>query len=156
MTKKIENLKTILVIEDEPSLLKVIVAKLSKSGFRVVSARSVEQAFNPAVLNKKDRVLTIGNIEKILLHLENLEKIEAIWLDHQLLGKEDGLDFVKKFKANGSKWKKIPVFVVSNAGNPKTIKSYIEFGVSKYYVKSDYRLDKIIEDIKGSLNKDLK
>jgi len=30
---------------------------------------------------------------------------------------------------------------------PTTIKSYIKSGVSKYYVKSDHRLDEIIADI---------
>jgi CheY-like chemotaxis protein len=151
MNKEIKKIRTVLVIEDEPSLLKVIVAKLSKSGFKVVSARSVDQAFNPSISNKEESILNIESIEKILKHLESLEKIEAIWLDHQLLGKEDGLDFVKKFKLNGSKWRKIPIFVVSNAGNPKTIKAYVDSGVSKYYVKSDYRLEKIIADIKEVL-----
>ena len=31
------------------------------------------------------------------------------------------------------------------------VKSYIHSGVSKYYVKSDHRLDEIIDDIKLSL-----
>ena len=86
-------------------------------------------------------------------YLESLERVDAIWLDHHLLGKEDGLDFVKKFKANGGKWNKIPVFVVSNAASPKTIQAYIKAGVSKYYVKSDHRLDEIINDITIFLNK---
>lgn len=139
--------KTILVIEDERALLEAIHDKLVKSGFNVISARSVEQAFNPTLDKKGLGPITIARIEKALLYLEGLEKIDAIWLDHHLLGKEDGLDFVKKFKANGNKWNKIPVFVVSNAASPKTVKSYINSGVSQYYVKSDHRLDEIIADI---------
>lgn len=94
--------KTILVIEDERPLLNAINAKLEKSGFGVIAARSVEQTFN-AKLGKNDAgVITIRSIEQALIHLEKLEQVDAIWLDHHLLGKEDGLDFVKKFKANGA------------------------------------------------------
>ena len=84
-------------------------------------------------------------------HLEDLEQVDAIWLDHNLLGKENGLDFVKKFKANGGRWNNIPIFVISNTEGSKTIKSYINLGVSKYYVKSNHRLDEIIKDINLSL-----
>lgn len=147
MNKKTSKEKTILVIEDERPLLEAINAKLINSGFNVISARSVEEAFNANI--KKDDIgaITIDSIEQALDYLENLERVDAIWLDHHLLGDENGLDFVKKFKANGGRWNKIPVFVVSNAANPKTIKSYIRSGVSKYYVKSDHRLDEIIKDI---------
>jgi DNA-binding response OmpR family regulator len=143
--------KTILVIEDEQPLLEAINAKLEKSNFNVIGARSVEQAFNPKLDKKGIGPITIASIEQALLYLEKLEHVDAIWLDHHLLGKEDGLDFVKKFKANGKKWNKIPVFVVSNAASPKTVKSYISSGVTKYYVKSDHRLDEIIADIQASL-----
>lgn len=140
--------KTILVIEDDHLLLEVINTKLEKNGFNVITARSVEKAFNPTLDKKGSRVITTQSIRQALDYLEGLEKIEAIWLDHHLLGKEDGLDFVKKFKANGGRWSNIPVFVVSNAASPKTVKSYVDSGVSKYYVKSNHRLDEIVNDIK--------
>lgn len=134
-------------MEDERPLLEAINAKLEQSGFNVITARSVEQAFNAKLEKNGLGVITARSIELALNYLENLERIDAIWLDHHLLGKEDGLAFVKKFKANGGRWSKIPVFVVSNAASPKTIKAYNDFGVGKYYVKSDHRLDEIIGDI---------
>jgi CheY-like chemotaxis protein len=146
-------MKTILVMEDEKTLLAAITDKLMKSGFNVISARSVEQAFNAKIDKKVKKIITVSDIEQALNYLESLEKIDGIWLDHNLVGKEDGLDFVNKFKANGKKWSKIPIFVVSNAANPKTVKSYVDSGVTKYYVKSDHRLDEIINDIKLFLNK---
>lgn len=150
-TKKKVEKKAILVIEDERPLLEVINAKLEKNGFNVIAARSVEQAFN-AKLEKSDLgIITVRTIEQALDYLERLERIDAVWLDHHLVGKEDGLDFVKKFKANGGRWNKIPVFVVSNAANPATVKSYLHSGISKYYVKSDHRLDEIISDIESFL-----
>jgi CheY-like chemotaxis protein len=143
--------KTILVIEDERALLKVVNTRLEKKGFGVITARSVDEVFN-ANLEKNDLgVIAASSIKQALEYLTDLENIDAIWLDHNLIGKEDGLDFVKKLKANSGRWKKIPIFVVSNTENSATIKSYVNLGVSKYYVKSNHRLDEIIDDINSSL-----
>ena len=129
-----ENIvKTILVVEDEKPLLEAIKAKLEINGFAVVTARSVEQAMN---------------------YLNEIDHISVIWLDHYLLGKESGLDFVAKLK-NHDIWKLIPVFVVSNTATPEKVSSYISFGVDKYYTKADYRLDQIIADIKDALAKSI-
>ena len=78
--------------------------------------------------------------------------MDAIWLDHNLLGKEDGLDFVTKFKANGGKWSKVPIFVVSNTSSSDLIKTYAKLGVNHYYVKAEHRLENIIEEINSTLN----
>ena len=121
--------KTILVLEDEKPLLEAIRMKLEKNGFDVVTARSVEQAMS---------------------YLTDVSKIEVIWLDHYLLGKEDGLDFVARIK-NSEQWKHIPIFVVSNTASQEKVTSYINFGINKFYTKADYRLDQIIDDIKASL-----
>ena len=153
MTKKNLKERTILVIEDERPLLEAINAKLEKNGFTVIAARSVEQAFNAKLGKNGLQVVTIRSIEQALKYLESLERVDAIWLDHHLVGKEDGLDFVKKFKANGGRWNKIPVFIVSNAASPTTVRSYIRSGVSKYYVKSDHRLDEIVTDIESFLDR---
>ena len=151
MKTKIKKLKKVLVIEDERPLLEAIKIKLEKNGFGVIAARSVEQAFNAKAKVEKNGfgVITIQSIEQALDYLEDLEQVDAIWLDHELLGKEDGLDFVTKFKANGGRWNKVPIFVVSNMTNPSKLESYVKLGVTKYYVKVDHRLDEIIKDIKS-------
>ncbi len=122
--------KIILVVEDERSLAEAIRIKLENSGFAVTVARTAEQALN---------------------YLEDLERIDAIWLDHYLLGKENGLDIVFALKGNDCKWKQIPIFVVSNTATVDKVQSYMQLGVNKYYVKSNYRLDAIIEDLKKAL-----
>lgn len=126
MTSETTSEKTILVIEDERPLLEAIKVKLEKSGFMVTTARSVEQAMG---------------------YLEDLKQVDVIWLDHYLLGKEDGLDFVTKLKTSNAKWSNIPVFVVSNTASADKVQSYISFGVNKYYVKAEHRLDEIIKEI---------
>ena len=152
---KIEK-KTILVIEDERPLLEVVNTKLKKNGFDVIEARSVDQVFNANLEQKGLGIISAQSIKQALDYLEDLENIDAIWLDHNLIGKENGLDLVKKFRANGGRWKKIPIFVVSNSDGNQTISSYLKLGVSKYYVKSNYKLDEIIKDIKMSLDKKTK
>lgn len=145
--------KTILVIEDERPLLEVVNTRLEKSGFGVMTARSVDEVFNAGLAKKGLGVIAASSIQQALNYLEDLEKIDAIWLDHNLIGKENGIDFVKKLKANGGRWKKIPIFVVSNTEGPETIKTYVNLGVSKYYVKSNHKLDEIIKDINLHLGK---
>lgn len=119
--------KTVLVVEDEQPLLFAIKAKLEHSGFQVVTARSVEQASG---------------------YLEDVPTIDVIWLDHYLLGKESGLDFLVKCKSETSWCKHIPVFVVSNTASRDKVQAYIKLGATKYYVKAEHRLDEIIGEIK--------
>ena len=119
--------KTILVIEDELPLIKIIKTKLEKNEIDVAIFRTVAQAIK---------------------HLEKVETVDAIWLDHYLPGKENGIDFVAQLKAPKSKWSKVPIFVVSNTASNENVKSYKKLGVSKYYVKAVNRLDKIIKEIK--------
>lgn len=123
---ELQNKKTILVVEDEKPLMDAIKKKLEISGFYVVTARDVNQA---------------------LSYLDDLEKVDLVWLDHYLLGKENGLDLVTKMKDEKSKWKDISIFVVSNTASPDKVDSYLHLGVDKYYTKSNYRLDDIIKDI---------
>lgn len=125
---------TLLVLEDEEALKNVICKKLLLNGFKTVSARSVDQAMK---------------------YLQDDIVIDGIWLDHYLLGKENGLDFVAKIKES-EKWKKIPVFVVSNTASPGKVKSYLELGVRQYFTKSNYRLDQIIYEIKDHLERGVK
>ena len=150
--KKIQTKnKTILVIEDERPLLEIVNTKLENDGFGVITARSVDQVFNAMLEKNGLGIIAADNIKQALEYLDNLEKVDAIWLDHNLIGKENGLDFVKKFKANGGHWKNIPIFVISNTENSETIKSYVNLGISKYYVKSNHRLDEIIKDINSHI-----
>lgn len=152
MKKKLIKKKTILVIEDERALLNVVNTRLEKKGFGVITARSVDEVFNANLEKNGLGIIAASTIKQALDYLEDLEQIDAIWLDHNLLGKENGLDFVKKLKANSGRWNKIPIFVVSNTEGSKVIKSYVNLGVSKYYIKSNHRLDEIIKDIDLSLD----
>ncbi|MFA5877166.1 MAG: response regulator [Candidatus Paceibacterota bacterium] len=152
MKRTSKKSRTILVLEDEQSLLGVIKAKLEKEGIRVLTSRSVEKAFSADLKKSKSGGVTLSSVKTALKHVEDLEQVDAIWLDHNLVGEENGLDFVTKFKRNGGHWSKIPIFVVSNTADPDLVKTYIRLGVNKYYVKAENRLDTIVADIHSSLS----
>jgi DNA-binding response OmpR family regulator len=131
MTNESTNQRTILVIEDERPLTKVIVDKLEHAGFDVLTARTVDQG---------------------LEYMEEVVTIDAVWLDHYLFGDKTGLDFVARLKSVDSKWREVPIFVVSNTASKDNLRSYIRLGVNKYSVKADHRLDDMTKDIKDFLN----
>lgn len=128
-TKNNQQHITVLVVEDSKPLSSAIDKKLSLSNFSFLNARSAKEAFEQIKKNKN---------------------IDIIWLDHYLLGEENGLDFVMKLKKD-KKTANIPVFVVSNTATPEKVGSYIELGVAKYYTKADHRLEDIINDMKEFL-----
>lgn len=122
--------KVVLVVEDERPLSEAIKLKLEKNNFDVVTARSVKQAKE---------------------YIEDLSNVDAIWLDHYLLGNENGLDFVVWCKGkNNMRCKEIPIFVVSNTASNDKVTSYLSLGVEKFLVKSNHRLDEIVADVKTS------
>jgi DNA-binding response OmpR family regulator len=126
-----EKEKIILVVEDEEPLLEAIRIKMEKNNFKVVTARTAEQAKNYVI---------------------DLTRIDAVWLDHYLLGKEDGLSFVAWCKdEENSKYNNIPIFVVSNTATPDKVATYLQLGVKEYFIKSNYRLDEIIATINKCL-----
>lgn len=116
----------ILVIEDDVPIQKAIQTKLVQRGFDVICVRGVDEAIKA---------------------LKARPKKEAIWLDHYLFGKKDGLDFVTKIKSEKSQWKNIPIFVVSNSASDQKVRSYMNLGIDKFFVKSEHPLSEIIDDL---------
>jgi CheY-like chemotaxis protein len=151
MATKTKQRGTVLVIEDERPLLAIIQIKLEKKGMKVITSRSVERAFSIEIEKNAGKYISMSSVESALKHLEDLEKVGAIWLDHNLLGSDNGIDFVTKLKANGGHWKNIPIFVVSNTSDPALVKQYAKLKVPNYYVKAEHTLESIVGDIQKAL-----
>jgi DNA-binding response OmpR family regulator len=127
----VNSKKVILVVEDEKPLLEAIKSKLLISNFEVITARTVEQAKQ---------------------YLLDVKRVDAIWLDHYLLGKENGLDFIAWCKeVNIIDLNNVPIYVVSNTVSADKLGTYMSLGAKKYFVKSNHRLDEIIHEISESL-----
>jgi len=123
-----QDKKTVLVLEDERSLADIIATKLKEEGFSVFAFPTIE-----------------GGMEILEKH-----KVDFIWLDHYLAGGERGITFVQELK-NHEEWGVIPIFVVSNTVNVDDVNNYLDLGVTKYFIKSDNKIDDIVKDLKGVL-----
>ena len=121
-----EGKKVILVVEDETLLLQAIVKKLELVGMGTVSCVSGKQA---------------------LEYLGSLPKLpDGIWLDYYLKDM-DGLEFMEELKKNPA-WANIPVVVVTNSASPDKAHRMLALGAKGYMVKSDYKLEKVVETIR--------
>ncbi len=134
MDKKVWEGKKVLVVEDDKPLQDAIVMKLTKEGINTTTAINFDQAIE--ALNKEG-------------------VFDAIWLDHYLLGDKDGYEVVKETQKE-IRWKNIPIFLVSNTINPEKVQPYFDAGIVRFYVKSDYKLEEILNDIKSIWEEDLK
>jgi len=121
---------TILVLEDDQSLKKAICDAMAKRGFDTISAATVSDGIK---------------------QLETSDAVDVVWLDHYLLGTENGINFVTKAK-NHPKFKNLPIFVVSNTASAPNIHAYLALGLSNFYIKSDHDITQIINDIELTLN----
>jgi CheY-like chemotaxis protein len=124
-----EKKKTILVLEDERTLARAVRDALTGRGFDVT---------------------LVNNVHDGLEHIKNIGRVDAIWLDHYLLGSGSGVDFVIQIKSK-KEWQTIPIFVVSNTASTTNIRSYIQLGVHNYYTKADYDINQIITDVEYAL-----
>ncbi len=125
-----EDKRTVLVVEDEVTLAKAVGDALTAHNFNVVHASSVDEAI--------DRLTTTKHID-------------AVWLDHYLMGTGNGLDFVVHLKSK-AEWCNVPIFIVSNTASQHNVHSYIRLGVTNYYTKADYDIGQIISDLKYTLD----
>jgi len=124
----IEN-KKILLVEDDPDQILIYQSKFELEGFFMMVADNYKDAMKFALDDNPDL---------ILLDL--------------LLRDENGLDILTELKKN-SKTKKIPVIVFTNFNTEKTKDKSLKLGAVEYIVKSQITPSKIVEKVKGILNK---
>ena len=114
---------TVLIIEDEQFLCSLMLKKLESSGF---TARGV-----------------FGG-EEGLKAVEEL-KPEAILLDLLLPG-IDGFEVIRRLKKD-ERFKKVPILVISNLGEPSDISKARELGALDYLIKTNYSPDEIVSKV---------
>ncbi len=120
-------MRKILVVEDDIFLRKVISRKLFKSGYLPVEAADGEKGFEDLKKEKPDLVL----------------------LD-LVLPEMTGFEFLAKIKKDAS-FSKIPVIILSNLGDKKSIDRGKEMGAVDYLIKAHFTPGEIIDKIKTIL-----
>ncbi len=115
--------KKILIVEDDPAIIKPIVFLLGKKGIAALTAANAEDGLLIAYQDAPDLIL----------------------LDI-LMPKIDGFTMLEKLKSD-EKTKNIPVFIISNLGSDEKIKRGMELGAKKYFVKTNWSLADIVKAI---------
>lgn len=120
--------KQILIVEDEPALLKALEDKFTKEGFAVFIAKDGEKGLEIALQERPDM---------ILLDL--------------ILPKMDGMTMLSKLHEDA--WGKMAkVIVLTNLGDADSVKDCLSQGAFDYLVKTDWSLEDIAEKVKQRLH----
>jgi DNA-binding response OmpR family regulator len=119
----------ILFIEDESALQRAASQVLSEEGFQVFSALDGETGLEVA---KKERP------DLILLDL--------------VIPKKDGFEVLAELKKDETT-QNILVIILSNLEGSNDVERALELGATTYLVKTNYRLEEVVEKIKGVLGK---
>lgn len=125
MPKKVNEKKTILLVEDDQFLHKVLKQRLEKeTAYTVVVATDGEQA-----------------VEKVKALSPALILLDII------LPKKSGFEVLAEIRKTPA-FKKTPVVVLSNLGQQEDISQMEKLGIRDYLVKADYSLSQMVEKIK--------
>lgn len=122
-------MKKILFIEDESALQRAATQVLTEEGYHVLSALDGE----------------IG------LRLAKEEKPDLVLLDI-ILPKKDGFEVLSELKLD-PKTKNIPVIILTNLEGSTDVEKALELGATTYLVKTNYRLEEVVEKVKQVLGK---
>lgn len=120
--------KAILIVEDDPVLLRMYTEKLTFEGFRVITARDGEEA----------------------LEVSMKENIDLILLDI-MLPRMSGTDFLERFRKE-EKGKNTPVVALTNLTEEEERQRATKLGVKEYLVKAMQTPEKVVEIIKSYLS----
>ena len=119
----------ILFIEDESALQKAASQVLSEEGLQVLSALDGETG----------------------IEIARKELPDLILLD-LVVPKKDGFEVLAELKKDETT-QNIPVIILSNLEGSNDVGRAIELGATTYLVKTNYRLEEVVEKIKGMLGK---
>ncbi len=126
---KSEKPPVILIVEDDPILLKMYSEKFTFEGFSVLNARDGEEALKVAVESSPDIIL----------------------LDI-MLPKMSGTDFLEKYRGVNS-GKNTPVLALTNLAEEEEKQKALKLGVKEYLVKAMQTPEQVVEKIKKYLPK---
>jgi two-component system, OmpR family, response regulator VicR len=120
--------QTILIAEDEPSLLKLLTKKISSMGYTVETASDGEQAINK---------LKTRSIALVLLDI--------------IMPKKNGLQVLQELRVNLNS--KVPVIILSNLEKDEDTEAGKSYGVYDYIIKSHISMrelsNKVVKALAG-------
>lgn len=124
MVEEVEARKTILLVEDDPLLVKMYKTKFEATGFRVVSAEDGEEGL---------KLATAGGIDAMILDV--------------MMPKLNGIDLLEKLSTTPA-GKTLPVIVLSNLSQDEQAKKALSLGAKEYLLKANLTPTQVVEKIK--------
>lgn len=124
-----DELKDILIVEDDPFFSMILKGRMEKGGFSVRQAFDGEQALKLAREKTPDLII----LDLIIPKLSGFEFLETVFSDPQL--------------------NKVPVVVASNLGQESDIEKAKQLGVLDYYVKVRTSVDDLVKMLTSIINK---
>lgn len=124
-----ENKKTVLVVEDDVALRKVLKEKLTDEGFDVLEAPDGEKGLALA-----------------------LEKHPALILLDIFMPQMDGITMLSKLRSADSWGKHVIVVVLTNSTDAQTVAIVSGFGGTDFLIKSEWSLEALVARIRERLS----
>jgi len=115
---------SILIVEDDPVLLKMYTEKFTFEGFRVLNAKDGEEALDVSLK----------------------ESVDIVLLDI-MLPRMSGTDYLERLRQN-VKGAKIPVVALTNLAEDEEKQRALKLGVKDYLVKAMQTPEQVVEKIK--------
>lgn len=122
-------MSTILLVEDDESLIDVYSIMLKHENFTVITARNGEEGLIIAKTQKPDLIL----LDIMMPKMNGLQALEILKSEEVT--------------------KNIPVLILSNIAESNQEENALKLGAQKYIVKSEYLPNELIKIIKDSLPK---
>lgn len=118
---------TILIIEDEKLVSKAVKGKLEDNNFEVLTAGDGQEGLEIALEKRPDLIL--------------LDIVLPVM---------DGMTVLNKLR-DDPRGAKVPVVILSNLSRGTTVEESKKLGVSTYLVKTDWKLQEVIDKVKYEL-----
>lgn len=129
-TSTSQNLKPILLVDDEPSILELYSEVLKEAGFLIETAANGNEA-----------------LEKVAE-----KEYSLILLDIMMNVGPDGLTVLKQLKSDPEKYRKPIIVMLTNLAITNNIKDAYDYGADAYLVKLALTNENLVKKVKGFLH----
>lgn len=122
--------KTVLIVEDDMALRKVLIDKLNDEGFNVLEAQDGEVGLAQAS-----------------------EHHPALILLDIFMPRMDGITMLSKLRSSDAWGKNVSVIVLTNSTEAQTIATVSGFGATDFLIKSEWSLEALVARIRERIGK---
>ena len=119
--------KKILIVEDDPLLVKMYMTKFKAEGFNIIHAKDGMDGWEKIKSEKPDMVI----LDVMMPRMSGKDLLKAIRMTEGI--------------------KNLPILMMSNINNPKEIEELKKYGVKEFLVKADNTPNQIVTKVKQYL-----